>query len=631
MQPDFTKLKPVVSTEQPDFAKLKPVVASEQGSNITNNVQDTYGAFFPASSTDSPVVAGLKAAGNLPSSAFNLAKGVATAVLHPIKTIKSIGGVAVGGVEKLIAGQQGQEQNFDAFTQILKDRYGSLENLQKTATNDPFGFGSDILTAISGGAALIGKGAEASSAVSKIGGLVTKPVSKTAEKIAEGVSSTAKFATSQATGLNPETITQIIKNPEAFKTSNIPSRIETTNAVAEALDTRLQELSDLGKGYDTLRKGTSPVTIPENTIKNVLDKYGVKIEQINNTPIKVPKKGELPTIDFNAPESPAPQYKIVTTPESRPLSTGDRLALEDFINNYGGITNHTPNSFLNTREALSNLAKYDSTKTNISTQISRDLRSEYDKLGKAQIPGLQALDTQYAPERQLLGQLKKDIFTPQGELKDGAISKIANITGKGKENLLSRMKEIVPDIEERVRVIKAVEDIERSSGIKTGTYLKAGATLIGASTGNVPVIIAAILAQPQIAVPLLKGYGYVGQKAAPILNTLKVIANDVNNFKLPAPILNQVEKVSSNFDAGLSIKNITKNISLAEKGTMRDFADYVAGAYKPTGKTLSDLKRDAQEIADKYKFTSSTKGDKSLANQFGEYLDSIRFDKSIAK
>jgi hypothetical protein len=563
---------------------------------------DTYGALFPSSPTDNPLVAGAKAVGNLPTSAFNLAKGIGSAIIHPIDTVTGIAKTAIGGVEKLIPGQQGSEQNFDAFTKILKDRYGSLDNLQRTATNDPFGFGTDLATLFTGGASLVGKSGEAASLVGKTGQLVTKPVVRGAEKVGQGISSTAKFATSQATGLNPETISQLVNKPELFK--NVTSRSEVTDAVKNALDTRLQELSGLGKEYQVLRDTPQIVTIPENTIQGVLNKYGVKLDGNN---------------------------KILTSAESRPLSLGDKNALQEFINNYGQERVLSSNAFLNTREALSNLSKYDASKTNISTNIARDLRATYDELGKTQVKGLKELDSQYAPERQLLGQVKKDIFTTQGELKDGAISKIANITGNGKEKLLARMKEIVPDIEQRVRVIKAVEDIERSSGIKVGTYARAGLGLFGATTGNIPVIIGAILAQPEIAVPLLKGAGYVGQKAQPILNALRTISNDINNFKLPTPILNQVEKASSNFKAGLSIDNITKNIPLSQKGTIRDFVDYVNGVYRPDTKTLKNLKLDAQDIALKYNFSSATKGDKALSNQFGEYLDSIGFDKRLNK
>lgn len=493
---------------------------------------------FAYSGKENPLEAGLKSAGNLPSSFLNLGKGIVTAVTHPIDTLSNLGAATLGGIQTGIQKATGIDINpsdqetkakFGALSDALYQRYGTLDNLSRTAVEDPAGFGADVLSVLGGGASLVGKGAELTNALSKTARVVTSPVAKAAEGATNLVSKTAKFATSQATGLNPETITELVKNPQAFKNVSPEIRIETANAVKDSLDSRLSELNGLGKEYQVLRDSNQVVTVPENTIKSVLNKYGVKLDANN---------------------------QIVTSSESRPLSVGDRNAIQEFINTYGKERVLSSNGFLNTREALSNLAKYDAAKTNISTTISRDLRAAYDALGKKQINGLEVLDTQYAPERQLLGQLKKDIIDVKtGELKDGAISKIANLTGKGKENVLARMKEIVPDIEQRVRLIKAVEDIERSSSIKTGTYVRGIIGGAGLYTGNIPAIIGAILAQPQIAAPLLKGAGYVGQRAAPILNALKTIANDVNNFRLPATFIDQE---TGGLKAGASVKDVSK-------------------------------------------------------------------------
>lgn len=555
---------------------------------------------FAFTGQENPLQAGLKAAGNLPKSAFNLVKGIGTAVLNPIDTVKGISNVAIGGVQKLVPGQQAQEESFNAFTGMLKERYGSLGALAKTATEDPFAFGADIVSLAGGGASILGKGSQ----FAKVLSTVAKPITGTASKVADFVSpivpKTSKYITSQATGLNPETITELIKNPQAFKGVTSESRIQTANAVKDALDNRLSELSGLGKEYQVLREAPQTVVVPGGSVGKVLAKYGIKLDENN---------------------------KILTTAESRPLSPADKAGVQDFLDNYGKERILSSNGLLNVREALSNLSKYDSAKTSISTNIARDLRSTYDDIGKSQIKGLKELDAQYAPERQLLSQVKKDIIDSKtGELKDGAISKIANLTGKGKENLLARMKEIVPDIDQRVRVIRAVEDIERASGLKTGTYVRSAIAGGGVLTGNIPAIIVGILTQPQIAVPLLKGAGYVGQKAVPILNALKSIVNDVNNFRLPAQM---IDKETGQLKAGLSVKNITKGISSAEKGTMRDFIDYVSGAYKPDRKTLANLKRDVQELAQKYGFSSSMSSDKVLAKQLGEYLDSVGFDKKL--
>lgn len=491
------------------------------------------GAIFKSSLTADRgfVTAGLtegaKAAGNLIPSAFNMAKGIGTAVLNPLDTARGVGNVIRGGLnkaaEKLTGSRidpiddkyaQEGDQAFKDFSGMLKDRYGSLENLQKTATEDPFGFGSDVLGLVTGGATLVGKGGTVANTISKVGQVatnnpVTRVVSKVSGTVSDKTGQASRFVTSQATGLNPETITELIKNPKAFKDISPEIRTETANAVKDALDSRLDELGDLGEGYQVIRETPGYMVVPKGTIEKVLTKYGVKLND---------------------------EGKIVTGPESRPLSAGDKAGIEEFIKDYGSQRVLSNNGFLNSREKLSKLSKYDATRTDVSQAIAKELRFAYDDLGKTQIKGLRDLDTEFAPERGLLGQLKKDIFDSKGELKDGAISRIANVTGKGKEKLLARMKQIIPDIEQRVKVIKAVEDIERTQGIKVGTYsrtLTQTGGVLGGVTGNIPAVVAAILSQPEIAVPLLKGLGYTGQKAAPVLKAIKAAASDFNRFRLP--------------------------------------------------------------------------------------------------
>ena len=470
--------------------------------------------FANAAGNQSVLGAGLQAGKtalmNTPRSAFNMGKDLLSVAKDPIGALRGIGNIGLGGVAKLLPGTQPEEEQFNQFTSAIKNRYGSLDALQKTATEDPFAFGADLVGLLQGGATLAGKTAQVNNILSKTGQLVTKPITKTVGGVGNMVSEATKFGVSQSTGLNKDTIAELIRNPQKFKEINPELRTETARQVGDALDSRLGELSDLGSGYQGIRETMSPVSIPQGTIEGVLKKYGVELDG---------------------------DRKIVTSAESRPLSATDRTALQDFIDNYGSQNEYTSNSFLNTREALSNLSKYESGKTGLPQQIARDLRSQYDKAGKEQIPGLKDLDAEFAPERELLGQLKKDIFDAKGNLKDGAMSKIAKITGKGKEKLLERMKEIVPDIEQRVEILKAVEDIENASGFKVGTYIR-GATTGGAVlTGNIPLIVGAILSQPKIAVPLLRGAGYVGEKARPVLEALKNISNDVNNFTVPKPLL----------------------------------------------------------------------------------------------
>lgn len=520
-------------SELKDYTVVSEGVKLSELKEYTIVKPETYGATFPATGQESPLQAGLKTAGNIPSSGYNLVKNVGSALASPIQTLKGIGKTAMGGVQKLIPGQQADEEYFNAFTNSLKERYGSLDNLQKTAVNDPVGFATELLGVVGGGASVAGKSAQFNKAVSTVGKGAIKPVTAVTGGIANKTRQATKFTIGQATGLSPETITELVRNPQAFKNVTPEIRRETANVVKEALDTRLSELADTGKGYETIRQSSVAIPIPDRSVQNILDKYGVKV--VNG--------------------------KVKTTAESIPLSSGDKASLESFLETYGNEPILSPNGLLNARSALSELSKYSADKTGNLQKVSRDLRGLYDTVAKRTIPELAQLDFKYAPERQLLSQIKKDILLPNGELKDQAISKIANATGKGKEQFLERVKEIIPDIEQRVKVLRAVEDIENANGIKVGTYSRSitqGGGLVGIATGNVPAIVAAILAQPEIAVPLLKGYGYVGKKALPILRAVKEAANDVNNFTLPAPLLNERGKLKM----GASIEDISKTANI---------------------------------------------------------------------
>jgi hypothetical protein len=519
MATDFSKYGKAVTstpTASADFSKYGKVVSSPQVAPEMTADQASarqYGALFPAKTGEGAKSAGLKAIGNVIPSAFGLAKNLYTMARHPVDTAKGIGSAFVGAEQQAlnkIFNQKVQTQDTQAFDTLvvgLKERYGSLENLQRTATNDPFGFGFDVLTLLQGGAGMAGKTSALNSRLSTTAQLFTKPVSKTVGATSNLINKTTKFGVGQATGLNPETISNLIKEPGSFT----PEALKTTTreslggAVKESIDARLEALKETGTGYEAIRQGPSVVQIPTGTTEGVLGKYGIKI------------------VDG----------KVKTTAETVPLSTADKAALEDFISVYGNEPALSSNAFLNTRAALSELSKYDAAKTGNLNRIARDLRGIYDELGKNQIPGLKRLDEAYAPEREILSQIKKDYLQPDGSFKDGAINKIANLTGVGKGQILERLEEIQPGIGQRIKILKAAEDIERAAGLKVGTYARSVITGGGILTGNIPMIVGAIVSSPEIAVRLLRGYGVTKGAVGPIIQSLYKIGNDVNNFRLP--------------------------------------------------------------------------------------------------
>ncbi len=133
-------------------------------------------------------------------------EGIFTAIGHPIQTVKAIVNTATGFVEKVspaiqalkkagvITEELPQEKYATAMMDFYKNRYGSLENVQKTVLEDPVGFMADAsiflqgvggVLRTSGSVGLAGKVSSISRAVDPISGL-TKIVGKGLETATKG-------------------------------------------------------------------------------------------------------------------------------------------------------------------------------------------------------------------------------------------------------------------------------------------------------------------------------------------------------------------------------------------------------------------------------------------------------------
>jgi hypothetical protein len=362
------------------------------------------------------------------------------------------------------------------------------------------------------------------SAIDKTISKVASPIAKAGEyvsgKIGDFAKTVAKFGTSQATGLSPKTISTILDNPEKFFGKDYSSdftRESLAGKVKTAIDSRISDLSETGKGYQAIRTSDETVSVPmaesgiPAPVQAMLDKFGITLGE--------DKEG-----------NPA----IETTAESTPMSKSDIGALQDFLDKFGDKDELSANAFLNARKALSNMSSYDAAKTDAADAMARQLRTEYDKLGKTQLTGLQALDEAYAPETKLLQQIKKDYLNPDGSFKDTAISKLANLTNAGRESVLARLEQIVPGISKEITVLRAVEDIAAAGGQKVGTYSRAalsgGGAVAAVATGNIPLLVGAIteaiLSNPTVATQILAGWGkMMGVDVSGTLN--KVFNTDI--------------------------------------------------------------------------------------------------------
>jgi endonuclease III len=488
--------------------------------------QQKSNALFPATGNEGYLAQTAKTIGNIPGSAFNFLKGIVETpktIYENITSIpqefKNLIGESNGDIGKAIERTITEMPNtaYKMFVpQFARSIIsGDYQTAQKTLAEDPVGQIAPLLIGAKAMAEKAGVGAQFDKAIQ----VVAKPVISTAKSAQNAITSPiagfSKFGVSQSTGLNPETISTAISQPQALGEAIKQglSRQTTAEAVRSAVEDRLKDLSETGKGYDAIRQSQVLVNVPQNLIGKTLKKFGLDLD----------KKG-----------------KILKTAESRQISNADTAALEDFVKTFGNQKTLSPNAFFNARESLTNIAKFEQGKTNISQLIAKELRKAYDNAGKSQLTGLENLDKTYSVERTLLNQIKKDFIeknTAGGiKLKDAAVNKIANAAGKGKDALLGRLEEIVPGITGQIKILKAIEDIEAAGGQKVGTYMRAGGVAAGAVTLNPYLIVGAILSTPQIAVPLLKGVGMTLPKIKSTMDVLGIPLKELN--KMPETITN---------------------------------------------------------------------------------------------
>lgn len=92
---------------------------------------------------------GEKAASNLWPSAQQVGSDILRTVFEPKETFNAIGNVAQGVLELFVPGEQEHERYANALGQFVVDRYGGVENIKRTITEDPVGFLTDLATVLS--------------------------------------------------------------------------------------------------------------------------------------------------------------------------------------------------------------------------------------------------------------------------------------------------------------------------------------------------------------------------------------------------------------------------------------------------------------------------------------------------
>lgn len=132
----------------------------------------------PAEEPAKPTTGGIlgRAAINFLPSGAGAVSDMVSAVAHPIRTVKSLGTLAMGVASKAIPGRQKSEDSADAVGQFYKERYGSLEKMKEAFAADPVGVLMDASVVLGGAGAVLKTAGAASktASLSRAGGTLSK-------------------------------------------------------------------------------------------------------------------------------------------------------------------------------------------------------------------------------------------------------------------------------------------------------------------------------------------------------------------------------------------------------------------------------------------------------------------------
>lgn len=549
-------------------------------------------ATFPATGQESPFGIAAKTIGNIPSSAVGFVKS-AFDFLNPLNTVKTAQniGTTIGGA--MNEGQDIGKLLKDTVVGLPEAAYktvapqfiqhivsGDFNKAAATLENDPVGQIAPLLLVARQAAVKAGVGDQFDAGISKIASPVTVPAEAAgnyAKNVAGGVT---KFVGSQLTGLSPKTIEQVVQNPQEFshQAQSTIARPALAQDIATAISERQSALSDTGAQYSGIRTATEPIQVPPDYLDNLIkERTGLnvvdgKLQTSGSASIRLPS------------DVSALQNKIynVWQPE--------------FAKGY-----LTPDQFLNFRNDLSKMVYNDSGigKSTDLANLSSTMRGQVNADLRSQVAGLNELDSKFAPQITELKQLSQGLVDKQGNLTDAAINKIANATGKGKDPLLTRLEELSPGITDKIKILKAVEDIQNSRENKPGTYTRAAVGLGGIATGNPFLVVSAILSLPEIAVPLMRGLGYSSELISSTLKTLGIskVPNIVNNSlnllpKEPGAIPNSTDQAKitdiNKFERAVDLSPENKKVEDAAFQKVVKQQDSILSAYfKKFGKVIN--------------------------------------------
>lgn len=555
---------------------------------------------------------------NMPWDTIEFAWDMVDIISNPIETAKGIWILAWALASKVWITEDTPERDavIEWIKQEIEKNFGTGERALETITQNPF----DVLTTVFGGAsatkAIAQKSWASTQTLQKLENLkeITNPinvlktegklVSWAVSKVWEWVTDIWTTITSKISGIAPESLTTIFKNPELFQEAKkgTITREATAEKVVWAINKRMDEVWDLGKEYAKIREYTWPIRVEAITPDEILKKFNI-VEK--DGVLDFSKSSIGSTGNKNAIQS---AYNLILERKQSLTSWDDMLAL---------------------RQALDDTINYKTEATWAAEKIVRAMRGNIDDVAKQDIPWLKELDSKFWKEIQELNKTKALIYDKSWAIKDTYIRDIANLLWKWKEAKIERIEKLVPEIRQEIRALKALEDVQLAKGQKVWTYAQQmiGAGTFVATADPITTIVAFLLTSPTVISNILQTAWYGARTIWWIVEKVK------QGIKLTTQEANIVSK---------AVRDQINEQALKGKealwNKLDDLADKTSARAKfidDGGKSLDDfgdlnnrklqLEEKFQEISDRWfnewKDTRKLKDDPIVKKLNEEYID----------
>jgi len=441
---------------------IQSKMSSVQGQTFAPKPQPTL--FSPIPQPEEKSVGGF--AGNILKSGGNLIKDTVSAIVNPIDTIKGVGKVALGGVEKLVPGRQGAEDQFDALTNFYKERYGSIDAIKETAYNDPVGFALDASMVLGGaGAGLraagkvgqVGRISQVGNVVSKVGRAVD-PINAATKTVGLGVRAAKEIlgtTTGAGYGAIQEGLTAATRGGAAQKA--FTGSLRNSGTGEEILKTTNSALDDLFEQRRTAYQGNLE-TLNKDTYRTKNGQLYIRKElspaEASKTkgyapgskvfvPTKLTVKGlkDIATQTFKEIGIDAKTGVIDFT--KRPsLDANNLQKLSDLVYQWDDITpaglNQLRQEVVGFRKGGINLSPADNRFNLVVDRMGTGLKTYLEK----RVPQIGKLNSKYAEQSDFINTIRKELSVGDGKSVDTGIRKLTSAMRQNNELRLDLIKQL---------------------------------------------------------------------------------------------------------------------------------------------------------------------------------------------